>query len=848
MANDLVTRLILNNKNFDSNLTKSTKQVREFQRKLDTVSKGFQQGFGNIPQVFNPLSSGFTSLGVKAGIAGVAIAGVGKVISENIKLNSQLDYSLSGLAAILGKSSKEMNGFREAAIELGATTPQTANEVAEAFRVVAQLNPELAKSKEGLVNVTRAALNLANAQGTDVATSSEIVVRALNQFGASTIQARHYADVLAEGMRRGSGDIQWLGEALGKAGSTAKIVGMSFEETVAVLEKLSTRIKDAQSAGSQLRNVLMYLEKQNDNDLKPSVVGVAQAFKNLRDRQYNLTELQAIFKKQNIETVATLIDECDTLEDLTKNLKESNSATEMAEERQNNLSGATKRLDSAWEGFLLRLGNSTKVIAPVVDKLADFLNVVAGINKELAKFKEEEGKKYDSVIMNIGKSLLKNNPNFTKDQLKESLKNQIESEIKSIQKELSGLQFEYDSMGRPKPSSVTNVKQRRNQLTARLQTLQGILNGELSSYIDSIFKDNSPSTPTVNNGFDLETASLKELKDHLKEIKKLRDEANDLTTITKYNAEIEETNNKIKELQGNTTNAKSKLPKINLSDADPFPSLEELMNNYSDRVITALITSLPQSINEVDKMLKKWKELYGNAGNEAGREYAKKVIEALKAKKNEMEKGISSTYANGLGAIRDKMNKNSQNLKPNTDYIDDENKALEKTREAVDNLKSSFNSLFSAMNQLGKGPALFATIAQSVAQAIPQVINMVSAFSALAVAQGVSEASRRSWYEAIAAAAALAATIISTVATVKSQTKGYATGGIVGGNSYVGDKQTVRVNSGEMILNKQQQANLFRMLNQGTTSSNSGSVKFKVEGKDLVGVLNNYSKQKNRVI
>lgn len=42
----------------------------------------------------------------------------------------------------------------------------------------------------------------------------------------------------------------------------------------------------------------------------------------------------------------------------------------------------------------------------------------------------------------------------------------------------------------------------------------------------------------------------------------------------------------------------------------------------------------------------------------------------------------------------------------------------------------------------------------------------------------------------------------------------FAEGGIVPGNAYNGDKVIARVNSGEMVLNKGQQANLFKMLNQ----------------------------------
>ena len=74
----------------------------------------------------------------------------------------------------------------------------------------------------------------------------------------------------------------------------------------------------------------------------------------------------------------------------------------------------------------------------------------------------------------------------------------------------------------------------------------------------------------------------------------------------------------------------------------------------------------------------------------------------------------------------------------------------------------------------------------------------------------------------------------------------FANGGIVGGNSYIGDKILARVNSGEMILNQKQQKNLFSMLNNGSVNG-GGQVKFKIEGKELVGVLKNYNNIKGKV-
>ena len=53
------------------------------------------------------------------------------------------------------------------------------------------------------------------------------------------------------------------------------------------------------------------------------------------------------------------------------------------------------------------------------------------------------------------------------------------------------------------------------------------------------------------------------------------------------------------------------------------------------------------------------------------------------------------------------------------------------------------------------------------------------------------------------------------------QTPAFATGGIVGGTNYTGDQNVVRVNSGEMILNQSDQANLFRLIKGGRLSTDN---------------------------
>ena len=122
--------------------------------------------------------------------------------------------------------------------------------------------------------------------------------------------------------------------------------------------------------------------------------------------------------------------------------------------------------------------------------------------------------------------------------------------------------------------------------------------------------------------------------------------------------------------------------------------------------------------------------------------------------------------------------------------------------------------------------------------------SLIGAVAALAGVEATAKAVETSkhWIEAIAAVAALGAAVAGAISMAKSQK--FANGGIVGGSSFTGDRVTAQVNSGEMILNKTQQARLFKIANGGATS---GQVEFHISGTELVGVLNNQNRKNNLI-
>lgn len=92
---------------------------------------------------------------------------------------------------------------------------------------------------------------------------------------------------------------------------------------------------------------------------------------------------------------------------------------------------------------------------------------------------------------------------------------------------------------------------------------------------------------------------------------------------------------------------------------------------------------------------------------------------------------------------------------------------------------------------------------------------------------------------------------LAPIVSLMARANSYATGGIIGGNSHIGDNNIARVNAGEMILNGTQQYRLFRLLNGSIgpqdNNMNGGNVTFHISGSDLVGVLSNNEKRNSRV-
>jgi TP901 family phage tail tape measure protein len=154
----------------------------------------------------------------------------------------------------------------------------------------------------------------------------------------------------------------------------------------------------------------------------------------------------------------------------------------------------------------------------------------------------------------------------------------------------------------------------------------------------------------------------------------------------------------------------------------------------------------------------------------------------------------------------DDINKVLASLKLKPITVDFDTTSVEKGTGKMREGAQSIQQLGSSIAQLGsqvQEPVL--NIAGTIAQAIATMV--------LGYAEASKDASKLTPFGWIAFAATGLATLLTMIASVKSATSGsYAHGGIIPGGSYSGDRLTANVNSGEMIINRRQQLQLWRMV------------------------------------
>lgn len=212
--------------------------------KNNLLDRGLQNARANL----NKFGSEMIALGTRI----VAVtATLAAPIAFATKTFADFDDAMRAVGAVTQSTSAELSKMTDAAKMLGATTSFTAVQVA-------QLMTELGRAgfKPDQINaMTGAVMDMARATGTDATLASGIMAASIRQFGLEATDAARVADVLTKAANSTFNTVEGLGESLKYAGPVAKELGLSLEDTVAILGSLGNVGIQGSEAGSALRRL-----------------------------------------------------------------------------------------------------------------------------------------------------------------------------------------------------------------------------------------------------------------------------------------------------------------------------------------------------------------------------------------------------------------------------------------------------------------------------------------------------------------------------------------------------------------------------------------------------------------
>ena len=361
-------------KNEYNTVSKTVKKVKNDIKNFNTTVNNSSKTINNNTNIVNKLGFSFKKLGTSISGAFVGLFAVQKffqVVSDGIKTISEFEQQMANVKAVTGATASEFAQLEKLAKDLGASTQFTATEVA-------QLEEEYAKlgfTTDEILDAAEATLELATATGSDLAQSAKVAAATLNGFGLEAEETQRVVDVMAKSFTSSALDINKFEVAMRQVAPVAKDAGLSIEETTAFLGILADNGIKAETAGTGLRNIFLTLAEKG--------MTLNEAMSMVANSTNSSATASNLFGKENAVVATTLAKTSDKAADFTRELRNAQgAASAMARIVGDTLEGDVKRLNSAWEGLVLNLGeNGESLFRDIIQGATDFISTLGDLTK-----------------------------------------------------------------------------------------------------------------------------------------------------------------------------------------------------------------------------------------------------------------------------------------------------------------------------------------------------------------------------------------------------------------------------------------------------------------------------------
>ena len=327
-------------------------------RELDRVQQRVRQVQSNI----NTMARNF-------GIAGAALTGVGFLVGRTIL---SFDRAMNTLrATFLEAPTDELADLEQQAKDLGAATSKSATDAANAQVELARAGLSTKQVMEAIPDV----LNLAIAGELDMAEAAGLVTSQLAAFKLETSETERVVDVLAKTAVSAKTTVAELGPAFRQVAPLAAGLGVSIEQTAAIIGTLRSGGLIPEQTGTAFKNIIAVLQEDPTDDVREgfrkleldfeeisamvSAGDIEGAFKRIGDAGLDPKTSLQIFGREAAVGASILASSVTDVEDFIAELEAAGgTADEMREILESGFPGSVDQFKSALEGLQLSLADS----------------------------------------------------------------------------------------------------------------------------------------------------------------------------------------------------------------------------------------------------------------------------------------------------------------------------------------------------------------------------------------------------------------------------------------------------------------------------------------------------------
>ena len=628
------------------------------------------------------------------------------------------------------------------------------------------------------------------------------------------------------------------------------------EESIKEIQSINEQIDQLHGKEAELK---VKLQTEFDESRLAKLKDIQEQIESLQSKKAEIkVKLDADIDKTKLAELDEIDKQIESLEDKKKEIKVD---VEVTPEVESDIEDANKQIDSQIASLEDRKKTITVEIEALYDK--DKLKEIQSIDEQIKSLEDQKKELEVEVEVTLDDSKIQR--------------------IKDIESQIQGLENKKEEIivkitpdvDKKKQAEILNLNEQINNLKDKKTTVETEIKTTISDdaklrveELQAELKKLEDQKHQIEIGLGFDT---KEVDNSLKGIQSRLSAFKDKLSLVDPNDTdlIEYINRQIKDL---TKQEKEIKIKVGLETKPAEGSLKDIQNKLSEANTKLQLTD-PNDLNmiaelrkQIDDLTKEEKEIKFSLGID--KKPAEGSLKDIQDKLSKKQAELSITAVGSpeyYALIKDiqELEKEEHKIKVQMDTdsmteYEKKMKEIDKSRTTWESVGSTVRSFGDAMNAIGnvtddqtaKVLAGFASITQAIAELIPQIMALIAAKEGQALAEGTASAAGIGFPQNLAAIAAVVASIVGVIATIASVTKGFAQGGIVSGNSTMGDHMIARVNAGEMVLNNRQQQRLWNIINGNGSYRQEGNGltvgQVRIKGSDLVLALKNYTKQANK--